>query len=276
MKLSNPCSIWLLRSSIAILSFTFGVSSLQNYAAFPLAVPFIVWSNCTLNDPDGLDCGQIQVPLDHNKPEGERITLAIARLKAPSESRQGSLVYNPGGPGGSGTKVVLGVAQLQNSSFPFFSSALLSHYDIIGLDPRGVGLSTPVRCNPDLWNKRISMFPSDEQRFAELVATTKAIGASCANLTGMLFNHLDTTSVVKDIELVRLALNEGKLNYFGQSYGSQIGEQYAELFPENINRMAIDGIVDHSQSEISSMFAEVNLVPFNNKYIQIVHRLTIF
>jgi len=90
-----------------------------------------------------------------------------------------------------------------------------------------------------------------------MVAANKAFGASCANLTGPLFDHLDTTNVAKDVELVRVALNEGKLNFFAQSYGSQIGEQYTELYPENIGRMALDGILDHSTSEISGLNVEV-------------------
>jgi pimeloyl-ACP methyl ester carboxylesterase len=198
------------------------------------------------------------VPLDHNNPQGDTIALTMARLRAPSESRLGSLIYNPGGPGGAGTTVVIGVA-LGEASTPIYSPELLKHYDIIGLDPRGVGLSAVVKCDPDLYNKRVSSFPTDEKGFQELIASNKEFAGSCVNLTGPLINHLDTISVVKDIELIRLALDDGKLNLLGQSYGTQIGEQYAELFPQNINRMVIDGIVDHSQAEPTALDIEVSL-----------------
>jgi pimeloyl-ACP methyl ester carboxylesterase len=247
-----------LISSLAILSLASIASSLPNLASRSSAAPSISWSNCTASDPPTLDCGSIQVPLDYNQPKGDSITLVIARLKAPSKTRIGNLVYNPGGPGGSATEVVLAVAELGAEEAPFFSQNLLNHYDIIGLDPRGVGLSAGVKCNPDLWNARKSIYPTSEQEFEDMVTANKAFGASCANLTGPLFDHLDTTSVAKDIELVRLALNEGKLNYFALSYGSQIGEQYSELYPENIGRMALDGIVDHSTSEISGLNVEVS------------------
>jgi pimeloyl-ACP methyl ester carboxylesterase len=167
------------------------------------------------------------------------------------------LFYNPGGPGGSATQAVLAVAQLGAEGAPFFSENLLNHYDILGLDPRGVGLSAGVKCDPELWNARKSIYPANEKEFEDMVKVSEAFHASCKKMTGSLFEHLDTTSVAEDFEIVRHALDEGKLNYFGQSYGSQIGEQYAELYPENIGRMALDGILDHSTSEISGINVEV-------------------
>jgi pimeloyl-ACP methyl ester carboxylesterase len=242
-------------SSLAILCLVSLASSLPSIASRSTVAPSITWSNCTAHDPPGLDCGSIQVPLDYSKPKDDNITLVIARLKAPSKTRLGNLVYNPGGPGGAASDVVFAVASL---GAPFFSENLLNHYDIIGLDPRGVGLSAGVSCDPELWNARKSIFPTSEKEFDDMATANKAFYASCVNLTGPLIDHLDTTSVAKDYELVRLALNEGKLNYFGQSYGSQIGEQYTELYPENIGRMAIDAILDHSTSEISGINVEVS------------------
>lgn len=140
----------------------------------------------------------------------------------------------------------------------FFSADLLDNYDIIGLDPRGVGLSAGISCDPDLWNARKSIWPHNEKEFDDMVTANRAFYASCANLTGSLFNHVDTTSVAKDFELLSLELGDEKLNLFAQSYGSQIGEQYAELFPENVGRMALDAILDHSTSEVSGIFVEVS------------------
>jgi pimeloyl-ACP methyl ester carboxylesterase len=246
-------------SSLAILSLVSLASTLPNLASRSTAAPSITWSNCTASDPPSLDCGSIQVPLDYSQPDGETITLVITRLKAPAKTRLGNLVYNPGGPGGAASDIIIPIAELGFEKAPLLSQNLIDHYDIIGLDPRGVGLSVGVSCDPELWNARKSIYPTSEKEFDDMVTANKAFFASCANLTGPLFNNLDTTSVAKDYEQVRLALNEGKMNYFAQSYGSQIGEQYAELYPENIGRMALDGILDHSTSEISGINVEVSL-----------------
>lgn len=242
-----------LVSSLALFSLGALTHALPSLAS--RSASSITWSNCTASDPPSLDCGSIQVPLNHSKPTGDNITLAIARIKAPKDTRKGNLFYNPGGPGGSATQALLAAVVLQA---PFFSQDLLNHYDIIGLDPRGVGLSAGISCDPNLWNARKSIWPSNENEYDDLVTANKAFYASCANLTGPLFDHVDTTSAVKDHELVRLALGDDKLNLFAQSYGSQIGEQYAELYPENIGRMALDAILDHSTSEISGIFVEVS------------------
>ena len=131
-----------------------------------------------------------------------------------------------------------------------FGQTVLRNYDIVGLDPRGVGMSQPVKCDPRIFNERISSIPTTETGFQTLLDHNQALGESCAELTGPLINYLDTVSVAKDIELVRQAINNReKLNFFGRSYGSLIGQTYAELFPRNINRMAMDGVVDDRQSE---------------------------
>ena len=129
-----------------------------------------------------------------------------------------------------------------------------AHFDIVGMDPRGVGASTRVRCDPAIWNQVVSWFPRDETSFAQLQEHYRAFGESCLRLTGPLLGHLDTTNVARDLESVRAALGEGKLNFLGLSYGSQLGAAYAELYPENIRVMALDGALDHAQ-EASSMLA---------------------
>lgn len=188
--------------------------------------------------------------MDYEHPEDGTVELGMVRLSAPQSTRQGLLFYNPGGPGDVASEYILEATR----GAPNFGQSVLHNYDIIGIDPRGVGMSQPVKCNPDIYNERVSSFPTSEAEFQRLLAHNKALGKSCAELTGPLIDHLDTVNVAKDMGLVRRALNEeGKLNFLGRSYGSQIGLTYAELFPENMGRMALDGIVDHTQPETSTL-----------------------
>ena len=202
--------------------------------------------------PPGLQCATLSVPLDYSQPQGEQITIGLNRLPAlDPQQRIGSLVFNPGGPGGAATEIIA----LEALGAPLFTPAVRAHFDIVGMDPRGVGASTPVRCDPDIWNQGVSWFPSDETSFAQLQEHYRAFGESCLRLTGPLLSHLDTTNVARDLESVRVALGEGKLNFLGLSYGSQLGAAYAELYPENIRVMALDGALDHAQ-QASSMLAD--------------------
>ena len=195
------------------------------------------------------------MPLDYETPDNGTVELGMVRLSAPKSTRLGTLIYNPGGPGDVASDYVLGATE----GLPNFGPAVLQSYDVIGLDPRGVGMSQPVKCDPDLYNIRISSFPKMHEGFKSLIAHNKALGESCLSLTGPLFDHLDTINVARDMEIVRGALDQNaKLNFLGRSYGSQIGQTYAELFPEQVGRMALDGIVDHSQSEITTLECEIS------------------
>ena len=216
--------------------------------------PTIRWSNCSSDDPVGIQCGFITVPLDYEHREHGTLELGMVRLSSTQSPRLGTLFYNPGGPGGAASDYVL-EATLEGSQR--FGQTVLRNYDIVGLDPRGVGMSQPVKCDPRIFNERISSIPTTETGLQTLLDHNQALGESCAELTGPLINYLDTVSVAKDIELVRQAINNReKLNFFGRSYGSLIGQTYAELFPRNINRMAMDGIVDHTQSETATLDEE--------------------
>lgn len=223
---------------------------LRRTSAPPSLRPSIRWSNCSASDPPGIQCGRILVPLDYERRDSGTVELGMVRLAAPQPARLGTLFYNPGGPGDVASDYVLGVTE----GLPNFGQSVLQNYDIIGLDPRGVGTSQPVKCDPGIYNERVSSFPTTEEDFQSLIAHNKALGKSCVELTGPLINHLDTVNVARDMELVRRALDdEEKLNFLGRSYGSQIGQTYAELFPEKVNRMALDGIVDHTESETTTL-----------------------
>lgn len=126
----------------------------------------------------------------------------------------------------------------------------------VGPDPRGLGASSPIACDRDIWNERVSLFPQDKEGYDALVSKGRRFSESCLNMTGNdLFLHMDTVSVARDFDAIRVALGEQKLNFLGYSYGSELGVQYAELFPDRVGRMVLDGLVDHFQPEVSALMS---------------------
>ncbi|KAI0883539.1 alpha/beta-hydrolase [Annulohypoxylon maeteangense] len=213
----------------------------------------ITWGPCSDQFPSSLTCATYTVPLDWSNPCNETIELGLVRLAASDESaRIGNLFVNPGGPGGQASSLVGGLARSPDILDP----QILAHFDIIGLDPRGVGLSTPVQCDTAAFNKRVSFFPKTQAEYDELVAYNKALGESCYAKSGRLIDFVDTISAVKDHEAVRKALGDEKINLLGLSYGTQLFSQYAELFPDNIRTIVLDGNLQHSQSESSNLLIE--------------------
>ncbi|OAP55476.1 hypothetical protein AYL99_10449 [Fonsecaea erecta] len=209
----------------------------------------IEWSNCTDINLPNLQCGTMQVPLDWSAPGGAQISLFMTKIKSTStnSSPGKSLLWNPGGPGvtASITCQLIGAGQIE-----YFSPALYEHFDIICPDPRGVGQSTPVKCDPAIYNQMPQLLVGDDAAaFQKLANWNLAFGNSCLNMTGNLLRHVDTTSAAHDLEAIRLALDQGKMNWFGNSYGSQLGAAYAELYPQNVRALVLDGVLDHSLSE---------------------------
>jgi pimeloyl-ACP methyl ester carboxylesterase len=195
------------------------------------------------------------VPIDWEAPETSKtFDLGIVRLPRTTNStteRIGNLFLNPGGPGNSATQLVANIAD----GFETVSPDILNSFDLIGVDPRGVEQSSRLQCDADIWNTRVSLFPKTREDYDRLVDHNKRLGESCLNLTGEIVNHLDTLSAAKDHEAVRAALGED-MNWLGLSYGTQLGSQYAELFPDNIRAMVLDGVLQHSQSESSNILIE--------------------
>lgn len=209
----------------------------------------IEWTTCTDDVPAGIECGQLEVPMDYSNPNGTTITLGLARLPANGTDKLGSLFLNPGGPGGSGISLLEG----QAIDGVEVSREVREQYDLIGTDPRGVGASTPVTCNATIGGQRVNPYPTSEADYKQLVAYNKALGESCANLTGPLINFVDTISAARDckcilssfyhlvldiseslylptntkssVDLIREALGESTLNWLGFSYGTQLGSQ---------------------------------------------------
>ncbi|KAI2465923.1 alpha/beta-hydrolase [Annulohypoxylon bovei var. microspora] len=213
----------------------------------------ITWGPCSDQFAPNLTCATYTVPLDWSNPGNETIELGLVRLEASDKSaRIGNLFMNPGGPGGQATNLVSSLALSPEAVDP----QILERFDVIGLDPRGVGISTPVQCDAAAYNKRVSFFPKTQAEYDDLVAYNKALGESCRAKTGRLIDFVDTISAAKDHEAVRKALGGEKINLLGLSYGTQLFSQYAELFPNNIRTIVLDGNLQHSQGESSNLLIE--------------------
>ncbi|MFF7653804.1 alpha/beta fold hydrolase [Streptomyces sp. NPDC007983] len=201
--------------------------------------PPVDWKPCP--EDRAAECGTLRLPVDWARPGGEKFDLAVARRKATdSERRVGVLLVNPGGPGESGVDFAL------DRATTYFSADVRAKFDIIGFDPRGIGASRPVTCSQELLDRRPSPYPRDQAEFGRLVAYNRELREDCRRHTGAMFDHADTLGVVRDMEALRRSLGEQKINYFGHSYGTLIGEQYAELYGDRIRAMALTANIDHS------------------------------
>ncbi|XVQ86142.1 alpha/beta hydrolase [Microbispora siamensis] len=201
--------------------------------------PSVTWTPCS-EDPTA-DCGTLAVPIDWARPRGATIGLALVRRKATDPAaRVGSLVINPGGPGGSGVDAVLG------NRLPF-SAEITRRFDLVGFDPRGVARSHPVICSTALaYQAPDPLSLRSQADFTALVAYNQRLREDCRARTGPLFDHVDTLSVVRDLDAIRAALGEDMLTYYGVSYGTLIGQLYAERFPGRVRALALDSNMDHS------------------------------
>jgi pimeloyl-ACP methyl ester carboxylesterase len=200
--------------------------------------PAIVWTPCP--EDATAQCGTVRVPVDWAHPAGPKIDLALARRPATDPAvRIGSLQINPGGPGGSGRDFAIRGAG-------YFSDEIRRHFDIVGVDPRGVGLSHPVLCTTDLVTQEPSFLMTSQADFDQRLAYNARLRADCRAHTGPLFDHVDMLSVVRDMDYVRASLGDAKLTYYGVSYGSLDAQQYAEVFPDRIRAIVADSNMDHS------------------------------
>lgn len=199
------------------------------------------WSDCG----DGFDCANMAVPLNYEKPYERVISISVVRLKA-DENTLGSLVLNPGGPGGSGI-------QYARAAEWVVSPQILENYDIVGFDPRGVGESTPIKC---LTAQETDAYiasdgtPDDQTELQESIKILTDFGKDCLVNSPDLAGFVDTESAARDIDILREALGDKKLNWLGKSYGTFLGATYADLFPQNVGRMLLDGAIDPKLSNL--------------------------
>lgn len=206
----------------------------------------IEWTSCYGSIGLSLDCALVDVPLDYDDPDGEQIELAMVRRPATDQAnRIGSLFLNPGGPGGSGVEfVVAGGARLGD----WLGEEASSRFDLIGIDPRVIGRSTPLQCF-DTFEEAIATskpgaFPESDAELPAFEAADRALAQACAEDGGPIGEHMATANVARDFDRVRELLGEEKMHYYGISYGSQLGTTYANMFPDRVGALVVDAVLD--------------------------------
>jgi pimeloyl-ACP methyl ester carboxylesterase len=207
----------------------------------------VSWSDCG----QGFQCARVAVPLDYDDPDGEQIKISVVRLPATGD-RIGSLLVNPGGPGGSGIEYA-------RSAEYIVSKEIRARFDIVGFDPRGVGESSPVRCLSGSELDRhvgLDATPDEESEVSALERSARAFAEGCQAKSGKLLPHVGTVNAARDMDVLRAVLGDEGLTYLGKSYGTLLGAVYAHLFPDKVRALVLDGAVNPSLDPLESSEAQ--------------------
>jgi pimeloyl-ACP methyl ester carboxylesterase len=246
----------VLRSLVAALAgvMVAGCTSGARPSAAVTAVPTTLagyygqrlhWTPCD----DGFECARLLVPFDYSRPAWKRFSLPVIELPAADpHERIGSLVVNPGGPGGSGV-------QYTQAARSVIALPVLDRFDIVGFDPRGVGGSQPaVHCmtGPQLDKYyETDDTPANAAQLGDVVSESELFAHECAKNAGALLPYVGTQNAARDLDVLRAALGESKLTYLGKSYGTYLGAWYAQLFPHRVRALVLDGALNPDASSIS-------------------------
>ncbi|CAG6398536.1 alpha/beta hydrolase [Streptomyces cocklensis] len=211
----------------------------------------LAWRSCGVPE---FECAAMKVPLDYAHPvAADDLKLAVARKKAAGPGKRlGSLLVNPGGPGGS----AIDYLQYAASGYP---AAVTARYDMAAVDPRGVARSEPVKC---LTDKQMDAYtavdstPDDTAETDKLAAADRTFAAGCKKMSAGLIGHVSTVDSARDMDVMRQLLGDAKLNYVGKSYGTFLGATYAGLFPQRVGRLVLDGAMDPSVNALESSRAQ--------------------
>ncbi|MFG2502473.1 alpha/beta hydrolase [Streptomyces sp. NPDC048441] len=255
LKARAAASVVLLSATLAAC----GSDGSKDSEDADLSAQNLQWEDCPAPDasegggeapsplPGGTEwqCATMKAPLDWAKPKGDTLDIALIRAAASGKKdrRIGSLVFNFGGPGGSGV-----------TTLPAFGedyAKLRTRYDLVSFDPRGVGRSAGVKCGDD---EQLDAYfqqdstPDDDAEQKKLVDNVKTFNSACEKNSGEVLPHVRTTDAARDMDLMRQVLGDDKLHYFGISYGTELGGVYAHLFPKKVGRAVFDGVVDPTET----------------------------
>jgi pimeloyl-ACP methyl ester carboxylesterase len=202
--------------------------------------PRLGWFPCY----DYAECATVRLPLDYDQPKGATTEIAVLRVKARNQAnRIGSLFLNPGGPGGSGTSIALAA--------PFFlSPELVDRFDLVGVDPRGVASSDNLRCFKSTQEQTeklagmSALFPVGRNQERAYVSSARAFGKGCSTTGKPLSGAMSTAEVARDMDVLRRAVGDRKLSYLGFSYGTALGQYYANMFPDRVRAITVDGVIN--------------------------------
>jgi pimeloyl-ACP methyl ester carboxylesterase len=207
----------------------------------------INWQNCRQD----FKCATLAVPIDYKKLSTGTFEIALLKYEARTSKKLGSLIVNPGGPGGSGIDYAYAAEYI-------FSPAILDRYDIVGFDPRGVSRSAPIRCLTDKEldaNNNSDSKPDNETEFKQILTDTKKYVEICKDKNQHLASY-GTANVARDMDILREAVGDKQLNYMGKSYGTYLGTLYAQFFPDKVGRVVLDGAVDPTISNFQQTLTQ--------------------
>ncbi len=202
------------------------------------------WFDCD-EWADGADCAMVPLPLDYDEPKGQKTEVAVLRLRATDTSKKklGTLFVNPGGPGGSGVQMAAAAEQ-------FVSPAVRQRFDIVGMDPRGTNFSDGVACwkNNGAMQKDLAgfavAFPYTKTETKAYVKSSEAFGKACGTTGKPMSGSMSTAEVARDMDMLRRVVGDKQLTYLGFSYGTYLGNVYANMFPDRVRAVVIDGVLD--------------------------------
>jgi len=198
------------------------------------------WKSCSGDSLDPLQCARLSVPFDYNDPSKGSFSLKLVKRPANIRTqRVGSMLVNPGGPGYGGT-------HLPENADSYFSTTLIDTFDIIGWDPRGTGESTPAVDCVDNYDTYFTddPTPETEAEHQALIDVSKAFNAECEKRSGEILPYISTNATARDMDMIRAALGEEKITFFGFSYGSELGATWATMFPSTVRAAVLDGATD--------------------------------
>jgi pimeloyl-ACP methyl ester carboxylesterase len=207
----------------------------------------IKWQDCRQD----FKCATLAVPIDYKNLSTGTFEIALLKYEARTSKKLGSLIVNPGGPGGSGVDYAYAAEYI-------FSPAILDRYDIVGFDPRGVSRSAPIHCLNDKEldaNNNSDSKPDNEKEFQQILIDTKKYVEICKDKNKHLTSY-STANVARDMDILREALGDKQLNYMGKSYGTYLGTLYAQFFPDKVGRVVLDGAVDPTISNFQQTLTQ--------------------